>query len=315
MKFGLNFLSKFVLILLALCISALPVNAVAWSSVTILTTNNTPAITEFVQHFRSALSESNADIKLYQATNEHGLTVSIPQDTLVVAVGTQALNYASNLDERTPVLGLLVPKLSYERILRDSGRKPRDFSAIYLDQPFDRQISLLKKVFPNAKTISVILGPTSQFNSNDIQQAAKRHQLSVNIQLIDKAEDIQSILNTSLSDKSPILAVPDALVFNRETAQTFLLSSYRHRVPLVGFSQSYVNSGAIAATFSSPKQIGTEAAELIGNLALEEQTNLPAARFPKLFSIDFNQRVARALGIFIPNETTTVEAMLKEEKE
>lgn len=299
----------------ALCISTLPINAVAWSSVTILTTNNTPAITEFVQHFKSALDEANADIKLYQASNENGLTVSIPQDTLVVAVGTQALNYASNLDERTPVLGLLVPKLSYEKILRESGRKSRDFSAIYLDQPFERQISLIKKVFPNAKAISVILGPSSQFNSNDIQQSAKIHNIAVNIQLVEKTEDIQSVLNASLSDKSPILAVPDALVFNRETAQTFLLSSYRHRVPLIGFSQSYVNSGSIAATFSSPKQIGTEAANLISHLVNEKRSDLPAAQFPKLFSIDFNQRVARALGVFVPDETTILEAMKKEEKQ
>lgn len=289
-----------------------PLHAYAWSNVTILTTNDTTAVAEFVKQLKVEINEQSG-IKVNVSKNDSGLSINIPKDTLVVAVGTQALTYAGNLDDSTPVIGVLVPKSSYESILKDSNRSADRFSAIYLDQPFTRQLSLIRAIFPNLYSMGVLLGPVSQFQSNDLQSAAKKFNMEVNIRLVNKAEELQSNLEKLMMSKQLLLAIPDPLIYTRETAQTILLTTYRHQTPVIGFSQSYAKSGAIAAVFSSPKQFATEVATTIKQLP-KDHVILPVANAADQFSIEINRQVARSLDIRIADDAVIYQQMLKDEK-
>ncbi len=295
-----------------LCLSILSCEAFAWSNVTILTTNDTPAVSEFVKQLKLEINEQSG-IKVNLSKSDSGLSINIPKDTLVIAVGTQALTYAGNLDESTPVIGVLVPKSSYESILKDSNRNPEHFSAIYLDQPFNRQLSLIKAIFPHLYSIGVLLGPVSQFQSNDLQSAAKKLNIDVNIRLVNKADELQFNLEKLMQVKRLLLAIPDPLIYTRETAQTILLTTYRHQVPVIGFSQSYAKSGAIAAVFSSPKQYAVEIASTIKQLP-KDQVILPLARAANQFSIEINRQVARSLDIQIADDALIYQQILKDER-
>ncbi|OZA04671.1 MAG: hypothetical protein B7X95_09395 [Methylophilaceae bacterium 17-44-8] len=297
-------------VLVSACV--LPNIAHAWGNVTILTTNDTTAVTEFVKQLKLEINEQSS-IKVNVSKNDSGLSINIPKDTLVIAVGTQALSYAGNLDESTPVIGVLVPKSSYESILKDSGRGADHFSAIYLDQPFNRQLSLVKAIFPNIFSIGVLLGPVSQFQSNDLQSAAKKLSIEVNIRLVNRADELQFNLEKLMLGKQLLLAIPDPLIYTRETAQTILLTTYRHQVPVIGFSQSYAKSGAIAAVFSSPKQYASEIANLIKQLP-KDQVILPTARAANKFSIEINRQVARSLDIQITDDALIYQKILKDER-
>lgn len=294
------------------CLGILPLQAAAWTNVTILTTNDTAAVAEFVKQLKVEINEQSG-IKVNVSKNDSGLSINIPKDTLVVAVGTQALTYAGNLDDSTPVIGVLVPKSSYESILKDSNRSADRFSAIYLDQPFTRQLSLIRAIFPNLYSMGVLLGPVSQFQSNDLQSAAKKFNMEVNIRLVNKAEELQSNLEKLMMSKQLLLAIPDPLIYTRETAQTILLTTYRHQTPVIGFSQSYAKSGAIAAVFSSPKQFASEVANTIKQLP-KDHVILPVANAADQFSIEINRQVARSLDIRIADDAVIYQQMLKDEK-
>lgn len=287
-------------------------NAYAWDNVTILTTNDSPAVTQFVMQLKGELIQDKG-IKVNLSKIDSGLSINIPKDTLLVAVGTQALAYASNLGESTPIIGALVPKTNYESILADSKRSPSRFSAVYLDQPFTRQLSLIKVLFPNSASIGTLLGSVSQFQSNDLQDAARKFNLAVNIRLVNKESELQSSLEALMQDKQILLAIPDPLIYTKETAQTILLTSYRHQSPVIGFSQSYAKSGAIAAVFTSPKQFASEVSNIIEQLPLDKLT-LPPARAPAQFSIEINRQVAKSLNIVIPKDDVIYQQMLRDEK-
>ncbi len=310
----LDYLFKKLIALVGLwtCLCLMPTYVYAWSSVTILTTNDTLAVNEFVKEMKLALEEQNG-IKVNLSKSDSGLSINIPKDTLVVAVGTQALTYASNLSDSTAVIGVLVPKSSYESILADSKRNPSHFSAIYLDQPFTRQFSLIKAIFPDITSIGALLGPVSQFQSNDLQNAAKQFNISVSIRLVNKADELQNNLESLMIGKQILLAIPDPLIYTRETAQTILLTSYRHQTPVIGFSQSYTKSGAIASVFTSPKQFASEVSETIKRLP-KDRFSLPPVKASNQFSIEINRQVARSLDIPIPSDAAIFQIMLKDEK-
>ncbi len=284
----------------------------AWSSITILTTNDTAAVSDFTNELKSELSKSVPNIKIHHAKNESGLSINIAKDTLVIAVGTQALSYASNLDENTPVIGVIVPKTSYENILKESRRYKNRFSAIYLDQPFSRQFSLIKHVFPELDSVATLLGPASQFQSNDVQQAAGAFGIKLNIRLVNKQDELQKNLELLLQQKQVLLAIPDPVIYSRETTQTILLTTYRHETPVIGFSQSYVKSGAIAAVFTSPKQYAMEISSVIKQLPKDDIV-LPEAKSSDRFSIEINRQVARSLGIKIAADEAIYQLIVKDE--
>lgn len=76
-----------------------------------------------------------------------------------VALGTAASSALSGNAVQSPVLSLLIPRSSFERVLRDSGRKvSSQFTALYLDQPLGRQLTLIRLALPQANRVGVLWG-------------------------------------------------------------------------------------------------------------------------------------------------------------
>jgi ABC-type uncharacterized transport system substrate-binding protein len=84
------------------------------------------------------------------------------------------------------------------------------------------------------------------------------------------------------------------------TAQSVFMTSYRFRDPVVGYSESLSRAGALLTVYSTPVQIGRQAAELIEKSF--DGGKLPAAQWPQYFSVSVNEHVARSLDISVPPE-------------
>ena len=121
--------------------------------------------------------------------------------------------------------------------------------------------------------------------------------------------DLIPELKKLLESSEAMLAIPDRSIYSRETAESILLTSYRHQKPMFGYSQSYVKAGALASVYSSAKQIARQAAEI----AIKSQTasnQLPSPQIPKYFSVAVNLQVARSLNIAITDENAIYKKML-----
>jgi ABC-type uncharacterized transport system substrate-binding protein len=182
-----------------------------------------------------------------------------------------------------------------------SRRDASNFSAIVLDQPYARQLSLIKIIMPEAKNVGVLLGPTSAQFSEPLKEEAEERALNLLQEKVTQQTDLLPKLNKLLASSDVLMAIPDASIYSRETAQPILLTSYRHKKTVFGYSQSYVRAGALAAVYSSSKQIAQQTAEI----AIASQASpglLPAPQAPKYFSIAVNYQVARSLDINLQNE-------------
>ena len=97
------------------------------------------------------------------------------------------------------------------------------------------------------------------------------------------------------------IAVPDSRLINVATARWILQLSYRHKVPVIAYSKTYLNAGALAAIYSSPENVGMQAAELIlSNDTLSAETG--GVHLPYYFSVQFNASVAAHLNIRLKNK-------------
>ena len=104
-------------------------------------------------------------------------------------------------------------------------------------------------------------------------------------------------------DKTDVmLGLVDPIVFNRTSARNVLLTAYRWKVPLVGISPAYVRSGAIAAVYSTPAQLGAQVSEIIRDTIHENGQAIPTIQYPKYFRVAVNYQVAESMGLYIASE-------------
>lgn len=292
------------------CCAALPA-AQAVERVTLLLSGNDGVYAEFADAFEAALAASGRPLRLQRALSSPALSERAPEGAeLVVAVGTQALRDAGAWRQGPAVLGVLVPQQVFERLAAQAGRQrqPGSFSAIWLDQPPARLLGLFRQILPEAKRAGVLLGPDSSAQLPALRAAAGRARIELVVETVAGEQEVMPALARLLPAVDGLLAVPDGVVYRRETVRGILLTTYRHQKPLVAFSQSYVNAGAIAAAFSTPALAALQAAELVRALPAGKVA-LPPPQPPAYPSVAINRQVARSLGLDPPADALVQKAV------
>ena len=169
-------------------------------------------------------------------------------------------------------------------------------SAIYLDQPLGRHLSLIKQALPQAKRLGVLWGPDSMLSASNLKAVASASGMSLREARVTGARGVFADLNEVLGDSDVFLALADSLVFNGTSIQNILLATFRAEVPMVAFSPAYVRAGALMAVYTRPAQAGIQAADLVANVLAGK--GLPDhAVEPNDFEVGINQHVARSLGL------------------
>ena len=157
-----------------------------------------------------------------------------------------------------------------------------------------------------------MLGPATSQYLEILREEADELGLSLIDETVSQESELIPKLKKLLDNSDAMLAIPDRLIYSRETAESILLTSYRHQKPMFGYSQSYVRAGALASVYSSTKQIAKQAAEI----AIKSQaalSQLPSPQIPKYFSVTVNQQVAHSLNIVLSDEGTIYKKMLVNE--
>lgn len=243
------------------------------------------------------------------------------QACLIVTIGAEALDAVLKTKTKKPILSVLARKSSFNAILREHDKKiginDEPISVIYLDQPLERQLYLLQCLLPKQSdnSIGVLLGPNSLVEQEHLQSLAHKHQLKLNTIYVNKFENPVAVLDGLLDETHIVLAIPDQRVYNTKTTRGMLLTAFHKRVPLIGYSRTYVNNGALAGVYSTTKQLADQTANQIIHILASPNIKLPAPQYPKEFAIAVNYQVARSLGLSVDSEIVLKQTIEKMEKQ
>lgn len=215
---------------------------------------------------------------------------------LYIALGAEACGQLGRTPAAAPVLCALLPRASFERVLRDAGRRAgASLSAVYLNQPLGRQLDLVRLALPQARRVGVLWGPDSQTSEAMLESAAQARGFRVVGVSVKPDEPVFNGLKKILDGSDLLLALADPQVYNSSSIQNILLASFRAQVPMLAFSPAYVRAGALMAVYSTPAQIGQQAG-LIARGVLQGQP-LGVPQYPLQFEVSVNEHVARSLGL------------------
>lgn len=214
---------------------------------------------------------------------------------LVITLGTEALRQGLGRDLKTTYLAALLPRAGFERVLKDSNRRGGFLvSAVFLDQPFARQVDLLRLALPDAKRIGVLWGADTGKAQASFQSATQGRGLFVESGQVAETTALFSALKQVLDQSDVLLAVADAQIFNSGTISNILLATYRARIPVMAFSPAYVKAGALLSLHTTAAQTGLQAGVMARQML---QGANPGLQYPVDFQVTVNDHVARSLGL------------------
>ena len=303
-------LKLFSWLMLALGLTVWPcLGFAAPKQVVVLLSDSSAPYQEAARAIREGIEADSAKLTIrFVVVGDVGVDEAMAQaDTLLVPLGAKATQIAAKTDQ--PLFAALVSRQFFEKLVPSSSSARRPISALFLDQPISRHLQLVRVAQPRARTVGVVLGPSQSVSQAELTQAASNAGLRLSAIALTGSGDLFTSLQTLLPNVDALLLFPDPLVVNRSSIQNLMLTTYRQRVPVVGYSQNLVDAGALVAVYSTPQQIGQQVAEAIQRMLSARQWELLPPAYPKYFTVKTNSSVARSLDIEVPNEALLAQRM------
>ena len=262
------------------------------------------------QHFISKVkshltvgSNDNLQYSISIINNVDSNQIDTAKPDAILVLGTRSAKIFSETAITSHVIYGLVPSKFYKkRIATSTSCKQNNCTAIFIDQPLARSVKLAKLALPNTKAVGLLVGEKS--NIPAIKEIANQHSLTLEARLLTNQKDLVHTLSDILANADSLLTYPDPTIYNSWTAQNILLTAYRHKKPVIGYSKSFIKAGALLGVYSTPSQLAQQTSDMILSISRKKETEkfLPTPQYPKYYTVSVNQMVAKSLGIQIESE-------------
>lgn len=279
-----------------------------------------PALDAATKGFKDALTEKLGDKVKFDEQNAQGesATCATVMNTfvsknvdLILANATAPLQSAANATADIPILGTSITDYATALDIADfNGLTGANISGTSDLAPLDKQAEILHELFPDAKKVGLLYcsaEPNSKYQVDVITGYLKEYGINcTNYSFVD-SNDIAAVVNSAVSNSDVIYIPTD----NTAASNTEVIDSIARpaKVPVVA-GEVGICKGCGVATLSIDYYdlgytTGLMAYEILVNGKKVEEMEIEYA--PEV-SKQYNEEIAKELGITIPDDYTAIEA-------
>lgn len=243
----------------------------------------------------SLASEHCSMVTLEQITAD--ITTLPANADCVVAIGSAAAIW---LHERKVAISPLIYCMVSDPLTAGLQKMPTAMG-ISTDVPPDQQIQLITETLPHARTIGLLYrhGDEQSRQAMEKSRALLPQGWKLEIVAIDLQGSPAIAIDLLLSRNIDVVwTTPDTVIWNEATVRSLLLTSLRRRVPVFGFSTSFVRAGALFGVGLEPATQGKQAAALVRDVLNKKA--LTNTVTPPIYDISLNLVVAQKLSLTLP---------------
>lgn len=210
---------------------------------------------------------------------------------LIMALGARALKAALGVQD-IPIVYLLV--VDPEKIIHNRT----DVTGISLTIPSTTQFKEVRRYLPQVKRVGVVYDPMNSSEAVDQIRTA-----GTDLQIISLAAEnttaVPALLRSLQGRVDLLWMLPDITVTNGKTLPSYFSFSLQNKVPLLTFSEKFLNQGATIAVTFDLEGIAMQAAEIgIDILSSNQKRTLPTHVPPRIRTL-INHKIAAKLHISI----------------
>ncbi|MFC1895041.1 ABC transporter substrate-binding protein [Thermodesulfobacteriota bacterium] len=212
---------------------------------------------------------------------------------LVLAVGIDALSRAKEVGQ-VPTVYVMV--LGANSLASNSGNITG--VSMYISQ--ERQLAIVRNLIPSARSIGVVYDPV---RSGVFVAGARESAGAMGLGLIEKeVATSRQVLRKIMELRGSIdllWMLPDLTAITPETIEAMLLYSMENRVPIMTFSQKYLELGALLSVSIDPYDMGRQAGDMANRILSGEHVRNIPLEYARKPIVRVNRKAARKLGIFL----------------
>jgi putative ABC transport system substrate-binding protein len=227
------------------------------ASVLVIQTFRVPPYEQAVKGFESTFKATFNKIHLTDSPNIDIFSrMEQKQPDLIVAVGQNALAHALPVKD-IPIVFLMI---------LDPGADARQSENIYgvsMQVAPDQQIGLMQKTLPWVKSLGFIYD--ADFSPVFVAKARQASR-ERNINLVDRKSMDAKMFHQDVKDLSGYIdafwMLPDVNLLTPENTEILLLLSMEKKIPIITFSEKFLDMGAFMAISVDPFLMGEQAGRL-----------------------------------------------------
>ena len=211
---------------------------------------------------------------------------------LILAIGMNALTTIKDIED-IPIIYMMV--LNPQAIT--FGEK--NISGISMTLSPEKQLATLREVLPAAKRVGMLYNPDR--NGNFLKRAVKAATntgITLVTEKIQSPKEVPSALQNMWNKMDVFWMIPDITVYSPETIEFVLLFLLENHMPIVSFSEKYVELGALISIGIDPFDIGNQAGEMAKTIFSNNRKNNNTQRIDARKAVVLiNLKIAKKLGI------------------
>lgn len=217
-----------------------------------------------------------------------------------LALGAAAFQAAVDARPDAPVVSLFASRQAYERTTRSAPNAPA--TAIFGEPAPMQQMRLIASMYKRQVAVGVLIAEQSAPIEQALRDAASASGLRLELARVGQDGGLTRALN-QLGSATVLLIQPDTALYSQASLRELLESTYRRRLPVIGFSAALVTAGTLASAYTS---IEDTLLQLDGVLDQIAAGRLPVPRYPAYWRVAVNDSVARSLDVVVDESTRSM---------
>lgn len=253
-------------------------------------------ITPYRESLNGFKAACRCDVKPFIASEMEGVNIvrkiTERKPELIIAIGNDALERVQGIKD-TPIVYLMI-------LNPPVAANHKNITGISMHISPQGQIAALKRISPDLKNIGVIYDPQK---TGDIVKSMGLVFRESGVRLIAKearkTKDVIGLLNGMKGEIDAIYMLPDLTVVTPETAEYLFLFSMENRIPVITFSEKYLEMGALLSVGIDANDMGRQSWEIAKEVLSGSDTNRLGYIYARKTDVKINYNIARKLGIRI----------------
>lgn len=260
------------------------------------------SIKPYEETLKGFKSSCNCSIKEFDLSETDGPDVLSEirkrKPAIVLTIGADALELAKEIE--TPIVYTMV--LNPQSI----ASKKENISGVSMEIPPGKQVDEFHKALPGIKRIGLVYDPRKTpagFVSAAIK-AAESKGITLVAREVSSSRKVMSAVNSMKEGIDAFWMLPDSTVVTPETVEFLLMFSVENTIPILTFSEKYVELGALMSLSMDAFGMGRNAGEIARRIIIdgEDAGNMPVSSNGRAV-LSINLKTAGKLGILINSDS------------
>ena len=210
---------------------------------------------------------------------------------LILAIGQDALAKVKGIRD-VPIVYLMV--LNPRTLMNDSD----NITGVSMNVAPEKQLSMLRQLLPHLRKISLLYDPGK--NSSYVGRVYDAAAL-LGIELLAKgvhsSREALAAIDGMRGNVDALWLIPDTTIVNPTTIDILLLTTLENKIPVLTFSDKYVEKGALLSLEVNALEAGRQAGEMANRILTGEQVKNVEKEDARGSILTVNLIVAKKLGI------------------